>query len=295
MEMKKKLLENKSVGLVVFSYKTPLTLSATFDSYRKSGFLDFFDDICIFFIGRNKDDENVARENGARFVHCDEEKGFMGALREIGEHVETDYILWVEHDCKIWSRLTEQQLYGQLKESLGVLERDAADLVRLRHSWLGNPGVSAAALYSYYYEIVQLSSHWRNSEPLSEAPSWVKWVRRKLNPLRSKRWIGRSVYVEENPHLIFPQYIHKDGSLFIVDSEVFQWSNQPSLFSRQFMLNGKKKLDELAADGRTPSSFARSINSGEWRTSHYRVGIAPGIFTWTTPSSTVRKRRSREA
>lgn len=292
MEINKKLLESKTVGLVVFSYKAPLTLSATFDSYRKSGFLDFFDDVCIFFIGQNKDDERVARENGARFVLCDEEEGFMGALKEMGAHVDTDYILWAEYDCKIWGRLTQAALYEQLKAALDVLERDAADLVRLRHSWLGNPSVSAAALYSYYYEVEQLASHWRNSEPLSEAPGWVKWMRRMMNPLRSKRWIGRSVYVEENPHLIYPQYIHKDGSIYIVDSEVFQWSNQPSLFSREFLLNGREKLERLKGDGRTSSSFARSINSGRWRRSHYRVGVAPGIFTWTSSVSTVRRRKS---
>lgn len=282
--MKNKLLENKTVGLMIFSYKAPLTLAATFDSYRRSGFLDLFDDVCIFFIGLNKDDAAVAEENGARCVLCDEGEGFTGAINALGQYVKTDYVLWVEHDCKIWGRLTREQLEKQLAEAIGVLERDAADMVRLRHSWLANPNISAASLYSYYYEIQQLSSHWRNSEPLSEAPPWVKWMRRKLNPVRSKRWIGRSVYVEENPHLIYPEYIRKDGNIFIVDSEVFQWSNQPSLFSRDFLLKGTQKLQELN-DTHTASAFSKSINTSDWRKAHYRIGVAPGIFTWTGVSA----------
>lgn len=287
--MVRKLLDNKSVGLMVFSYKAPLTLAATLESYRKSGFLDFFDDVCIFFIGLHRDDPSTAERYGARYVVCDEEAGFGGAIAEVGAQVSTDYILWAEHDCKIWSRLTGDMLHKQLSDALGVLERDAADLVRLRHSWLGNPSVSAASLYSHFYEIQQISSRWRNSEPLSEAPPWVKWLRRKLHPLRAKRWIGRSVYIEENPHLIYPQYIRKDGAIFIVDSEVFQWSNQPSLFSREFLLSGTSRLNDLSRpDGgsmRTPSSFARTVNTAAWRKAHYRVGVAPGIFTWTGISS----------
>ncbi len=286
--MQEKLLKNGTVGLMVFSYKAPLTLAATFESYRQSGLLEMMDDICIFFIGEHKDDISVASMYNARHVVCDEEKGFMGAVELLAQFIQTDYVLWAEHDCKVWSRLTPGRLYRQLSEALGVLERDSADLVRLRHSWLGNPHVNAAALYSYYYEIQQLSSRWRNSEKLSDAPSWVKWMRRMANPLRSRRWIGRSVYVEENPHLIFPKYIHKDGSIFIVDSAVFQWSNQPSLFSRDFLLRGTRKLKDISAaahsEQSTPGGFSKALNTSAWRKAHYRVGVAPGIFTWTSVS-----------
>lgn len=281
--MSEKLLKDKTLGLIVFSYKAPLTLATTLESYRRCVFFNFFDDSCIFFIGNSKDNHAVAKDFGVRYVDFDDEADFSEAISRIPEELKTDYLLWVEHDCKLWGYLTREQLYSQFAESLDVLERGEADIVRLRHSWLSNPNVSAAALYSYYYEIDQLSSYWKNSEPLSQAPKWVKRLRRMFNPVRAKRWIGRSVYVEEHPHLIYPQYIKKEGNLFIVDSEVFQWSNQPSIFSRNFLLKGIEDLRESMLQGGLGASSARftgAVNSKKWQQSHYKIAVAPGVFTW---------------
>ncbi|MEG0836711.1 MAG: hypothetical protein RSE01_02785 [Akkermansia sp.] len=275
------LLKQKTVGLAIFSYKAPHTLSETLASYKKSGLLDFFDDICLFFIGSTPKDEEVANTYHLRFIATSEEIGVKGAISCMVANMQTDYILLVEHDCAVWNTATSEQLGMRLNDALGVLERDAADMIRLRHSWIRNHQSTAASTYSWFYQIDQLSSFWKHAENLSEAQPWIKWVRRMLHPFRAQRWIGRSVYVEENPHLKFPRYIHKDGHIFIVDSAVFHWTNQPSLFPREFLI---KSMEQIAthhamSDSSSKEALEKSINGHLWRKAHYRIGVAKGIFT----------------
>lgn len=280
-EDKECLIHGKTVGLAVFCDKAPQTLARTLASYDRTGLFRFFDDACVFFIGGSPDDAIVASRYGMRCFMIPEEKGFGGALKKLTEVMDTDFVLTVEHDCAVWGGSTVDKLREQFAEALGVLVRDAADVVRLRHSWMGQSQVSAAAVYSYFYPVEQLASRWRHAENLSEAPPWVKFFRRLLNPLRSKRWIGRSVYVEENPHVKFPSYIHKDGNLFIVDSSVFHWSNQPSLVPMGFL---KKRIMEASQEWSLFSEcvmgkdLERLVNSRSWRKAHHRIGVAPGIF-----------------
>ena len=274
------LVEGKTVGLTVFCDKAPRTLARTLASYERSGLLRFFDDVCVFFIGGHNGDSAVASKYGLRSFMIDDGLGFGGALKKAVDVMDADYVLMVDHDRAVWGGSTVETLREQLTEAMGVLVRDAADVVRLRHSWMGKSPVSAAAVYSYFYPVDQLSSRWKHAENLSDAPSWMKFFRRLMNPLRAKRWIGRSVYVEENPHLKFPSYIHKDGNLFIVDSAVFHWSNQPSLVSMGFL---KKQImgateHSLFSQCVTGSDLERLVNSRKWRNAHHRIGVAPGIF-----------------
>jgi hypothetical protein len=240
-----------------------------------------FDDICVFFFGEAPGVRAVAERFDLRITVIPEVGGFGEAVATIPEALKTDYILTVDYDCHVWERKSTEDLRGQLEEALGLLQRDAADLVRLKHSWLKNSRHHSTSMYSYFYTIDQLSSKWRQSEPLSDSPSWLKKIRRMLHPIRAKRVIGRAVYVEESPHLKFPGYIHKDGNFFIVDSSVFPWTNQPSLISRGFLEKTMAKAihQPFRMQGcLTPEDFEDALNSKEWRQSHFRIAVAPGMF-----------------
>ena len=279
--VKNYLVKGKRVGLAILCDNAPRTLSRTLASYERTGLLQFFDEICMFFINGRKEDEALAQRYGARSCLIPADEGFGGAIKQIQRVMDVDYVLVVEHDCAVWGGATAEKLQNRLSEALGVLERDAADVVRLRHSWMGQSAVSAASIYSYFYPVDQLSSRWVHAENLSDAPAWIKFLRRLRSPLRSKRWIGRSVYVEENPHLKFPNYIHKDGNLFIVDSAVFHWSNQPSIFPMDFLDKNMRRVlnyENAFTQCRTSQEFERAVNNRKWRQSHLRIGVAQGIF-----------------
>ena len=193
---------------------------------------------------------------------------------------DTDYVLLAEDDCMIWEHLRGENLEKQLKRALDLLISGQADMVRLRHAWRGCTRYKAAYTYSYFYPVEQLATMWVHAEGLSEAPDWIKSIRRFFHPLRSKRSIGRCVYVEQNPHLCFPQYITKIDEGYIIDSEVFQWTNQPTLIARSRIRQILTGLEQMSGSiGKLPQDFEHAVNSPRWRNAHMNIGVIRGIFT----------------
>ncbi len=77
-----------------------------------------------------------------------------------------------------------------------------------------------------------------------------------------KRSIGRCVYVEQNPHLRFPQYIRKIEGGYIIDSEVFEWTNQPTLIARSRMRQILAGLAQAQGNiGKLPQDFENAVNN----------------------------------
>mgnify|MGYP000632900135 CR=1 FL=1 len=91
---------------------------------------------------------------------------------------------------------------------------------------------------------------------------------------------SRCVYVEQNPHLRFPQYITKIDEGYIIDSEVFQWTNQPTLIARSRIRQILTGLEQMSGSiGKLPQDFEHAVNSPRWRNAHMNIGVIRGIFT----------------
>lgn len=252
----------------------------TLASYDRAGLLDYFDASCaIYPEGAGKVME-TALAYGIPAVPCRPEEGFVGALHAAVSALDTEYVLLAEDDCMIWEHLRGESLESQLKSALELLMSGQADMVRLRHAWRGCARYKAAYTYSYFYPVEQLATMWMHAEGLSEAPDWIKSIRRFFHPVRSKRSIGRCVYVEQNPHLRFPQYIRKIEGGFIIDSEVFQWTNQPTLIARSRIKQILTGLSQAPGTiGRLPQDFENAVNNPRWRNAHLNIGVMRGIFT----------------
>lgn len=274
------LFQDKKVGLALLCDNAPYTLSMTLATYARSGLLTYFDEACAVFPENAHKVRETALSYGLSVKPSPIEKGFIGALQTAVNALDSDYLLLAEDDCMIWEHLHGESLEKQLKQALELLVSGQADMVRLRHAWRGNTRYKAAYLYSYFYPVEQLSSMWLHAEGLSEAPDWIKSIRRIFHPLRSKRSIGRSVYVEQNPHLCFPQYITKIEEGFIIDSEVFQWTNQPTLISRSRIRQILTGLVQASGGvGKLPQDFEAAVNNPRWRNAHMNIGVLRGIFT----------------
>lgn len=274
------LLQNKKVGLALLCDNAPYTLAMTLASYGRSGLLGYFDEACAVFPESAVKVRETALSHGLSAVAAPVEGGFIGALHTAVNALDTDYVLLAEDDCMIWEHLRGENLEKQLKRALDLLISGQADMVRLRHAWRGCTRYKAAYTYSYFYPVEQLATMWVHAEGLSEAPDWIKSIRRFFHPLRSKRSIGRCVYVEQNPHLRFPQYITKIDEGYIIDSEVFQWTNQPTLIARSRIRQILTGLEQMSGSiGKLPQDFEHAVNSQRWRNAHMNIGVIRGIFT----------------
>ncbi|OCA02960.1 hypothetical protein [Akkermansia glycaniphila] len=278
-----KLIQGKTVGLAILSYKSPQTLSKTLENYARVHLKEMFDDACVVFQSVGPKDLAVADKWEYRTVASGHYLGVIEDLRLTLENMRTDYILLMENDCPIESNLSERDVRAELEKAVRLLADGEADMVRLRHAWRPGGSSNAAAKYSRYYDVNQLSASWQNAEKLSNSPQWVKKMRRLLFPKEARHSIGRAVYVEENPHLCFPDDIRKVGSFYIVDSAVFPWTNQPSLIPRRFLEQSLVRLSRVQQGlvNMSPDDLERLFNSRRWDSEHFRIAISKGIFTHT--------------
>lgn len=274
------LFQDKKVGLALLCDNAPYTLAMTLASYDRAGLLEYFDEACVVFPESAAKVCETALSYGLAAEVSPGDGGFIGALHTAVNALDTDYILLAEDDCMIWEHLRGETLEKQLKRALELLMSGQADMVRLRHAWRGSTRYKAAYTYSYFYPVEQLATMWVHAEGLSEAPDWVKSLRRFFHPFRSKRSIGRCVYVEQNPHLRFPRYITKIDEGYIIDSEVFQWTNQPTLISRSRIRQILSGLAQAPGTiGKLPQDFETAVNNPRWRDAHMNIGVIRGIFT----------------
>ena len=195
------LFQDKKVGLALLCDNAPYTLAMTLASYDRAGLLEYFDEACIVFPENAIKVCETALSYGLAAEASPADGGFIGALHTAVNSLDTDYILLAEDDCMIWEHLRGETLEKQLKRALELLTSGQADMVRLRHAWRGSTRYKAAYTYSYFYPVEQLATMWVHAEGLSEAPDWVKSLRRFFHPFRSKRSIGRCVYEIGRAHV----------------------------------------------------------------------------------------------
>ena len=269
-----------SVGVAILSWKSPITVKNTIESYSKVSLFDLFDDSVLCFQEVSQEDIDLAKTSGVRYVGTDSNRGIQGAFRLGYESLDTDYILILENDCSIVE--SQQVVRQQLEEATQLLEEDIVDLVRLRSRF--NPGYGGervVRMYSRFFNVDKTHKNFQYHDALDNSSSLIKWMRRTLRPGKARRWSGRSVYVEQNPEKLFPKYISAYKNALIVDSHILPWTNQPTLVSRKFF-GSLLEFADANPRSRTVNGFQdleKPLNCKWWRDSGFRIGIVDGIFT----------------
>lgn len=269
-----------SIGVAILSWKAPNTLKNTIKTYNNVDFFSLFDQKIICFQEISEFDKKVAEEQMLDYIGTEKNTGIQGGFKRAFEELNTNYILILENDCIIIEN--KESVREQIKKAVNLIESNDADLVRLRSRF--NPGVGgerSVQQYTKYHELIKadprfnLIRHVNNSNPI------LKLTLRLLRPDKSVRCAGRSVYIEQNPHLIFPRIITKKGDSFIVDSRALPWTNQPTLIKRE--LFGKiLSYAETHPSNRKVNGFQdleRPLNGSWWRNSNFRIGIIDGFFS----------------
>lgn len=271
--------QGKTVGLAILSWKAPLTLKSSLESYISKDLFSLFDDVCLCFQEIDDNDILIAETAGLRYIGNSSNTGIQGGFKFAQKSLDTDYILILENDLPFVADQDEAK--KQLSDCLTMMEYGMADMARMRSRF--NPGYPhrAASVYSKFYPISHQDPKWNDTEKLDHSPNWKKRMRRFLRPQKARKWSGRSVYIESNPEQLFPDIISREGEYFIVDSSVMPWTNQPTLISaklfRELMDYAENHPSSRTVNGF--QDFEKSLNCKFWRSRHYQIIITPGLFT----------------
>ncbi len=270
---------SKTIGLAVLSWKSPLTVKASLQTYIDRNLFSLFDDAVICFQEIDETDIALANEMKIRYAGSPVNTGIQGGFRMANESLDTDYIIVLENDMPMTTSLESAE--KQISDCIQLLEDGVIDMARLRSRF--NPGEQfrAAEIYSTLFPVRQPHSDWADTESIDTAPPWLKWLRRNMRPGKARKWSGRSVYIEQYPERIFPKIINRQQDYLIVDSSALPWTNQATLISRKLMGELLDYADNHPSS-RTVNGmqdFEKALNCKYWKKRHFRIAVTPGIFT----------------
>lgn len=269
-----------TIGVGILSWRAPKTLEKSLQSYENLGFKELFNEVKIIFQEVSEEDKKLAIKYGYEFVGTENNLGIQKGHQLIFENLNTDYILVLENDNPIVEN--EEIMKERLFKSVELIKNNEIDIMRLRHRWLFGENFSLGK-YLSYYNIQNLHEKYIFNElDINKKHKFLKFLKRAIRPSKAIRRIGYGLYFEKEPDKIFPKYVKKvEEEIFLVSSEVMNWTNQSILLKKDLYGN----LLEYAyqnPSSRTANGFQdleKPLNCNWWRKQKFRIGICEGLFS----------------
>ena len=284
--MTEKLSDGKkiTVGIGIVSWKSHETLRKTLESYRQAELIGLFDRAVIFFQDMDNTDRAIAQKFGIEAIGGPN-VGIAEGMRQHALHMNTDFVLFMENDCPLVENI--EIVKKRLSTALDLLAQKKIDIMRLRHCWHVGQGFQAIEKYCRYFPIKNMNPRLQYLGEFGDLTkdTFKRFLNRTLRPGRAKNVCGRSVYLEKEPHLLFPELIKKvetDEDLYIVDSSCLNWTNQSVLCSAGLFLNKLMPYVDANPSSRTSNGFQspeRPLNCKWWQDQHFQIGVGEGLFS----------------
>jgi hypothetical protein len=236
-------MEKLPVSICILSWKTGETLKNTLKSYKKYGFLEMTDDIVILFQEVSEQDKKTAAKYGVRYIGLADNIGIGKGMKLLAENASYETIFFLEHD---WELVEDQNTtLSQLKNGLKLLDK-GFDVVRYRSR--KTPG----------YPLISIR---HKGNELDYYDDWHECTSPHL--LESLHWL--------DPAKEFPDKIQKQDEFFVTTSRWANWTNNPYLVRKDFLLN-----TILPFSGET-ASLERNIASW-WVKQGFKIAQGEGLF-----------------
>jgi hypothetical protein len=230
-----------SIGIV--AWKSDETLDETLKTYVENDFFKLISDSAILFQEVTEKDRLLAKKYGLRFIGLDDNVGIGRAMQILAEQALSENFIFLEQDWQIVEdyNTTKRRLIA----SLDLLEDDYK-CIRLRSR--KNPG---HPVYSMVYKDNELNHYDENTGLIS--PHLFDCV----------HWIN-----EPNYH--FPDQISKHKYHYTTTSRWSNWTNNPCLFKKDFLL---EVISPFVSD-----KLLEPTMSKWWAEQNYHVAWGEGLF-----------------
>ncbi len=287
------MINNKTISLGILSWRSPQTLEKTLKSYEAQNLFSLFDENIIYFNQISEEDKKIADKFNLKYYGDEKNLGFLGGMENLAKSMKSKYLLMLQNDCPIVEDFEETK--RQITEAIQLLDNNKIDIMRLRHRFKVGEGFLDVNNYLKYYPAKKIDENFIAEEysipQKNFKDNFIKTILRIFRPFKKKQIIGRSVYIEESPDLLFPKYIKKYKDIFIIDSMVINFTEQSFLIKKDFLIyliNYIKKHPK----NRTLNGFQVPeiiLNSFWWRHQHFKIGVGKGLFTHNRFDGSFRK------
>ena len=236
-------MEKLPISIGILSWKSGQTLVNTLTTYHNNGLLDCVNDICILFQESSDQDKQIAKHFNLPYIAKENNIGIGKAFIELTSQSKTENVLILEHD---WKLIEENILLkDRLQSGINMLEK-GYKAIRYRHR--KDPGYPH---FSFQYQGRELDYYDKEIEVTSP------------HLLDSVHWC--------DPAEKFPQYIQKEGEYFTTTSRYGNWTNNPTLYKKDFYIN---TVNQFAGGG---IDLEGNI-SRWWAQQSYKVAHGEGLF-----------------
>ncbi len=231
------------ISIGILSWHSGQVLVDTLTTYHQNGLLNMVNDVTILFQEFNEQDYQIAKHFGLDFIGLTNNIGIGNAFIKLTENASTDNVLILEHD---WNLIEDELTTGhRLISGLQLLD-NGYDAIRYRHRIQpGHPH------FSFQYQGRELDYYDKEIECTSP------------HLLDSVHWC--------DPSINFPEHIKKDGEYFVTTSRWGNWTNNPTLYKKQFYLD---TVRPFAGDG---IELEGNISKW-WAQQTYKVAHGEGLF-----------------
>jgi hypothetical protein len=230
-----------SVGIL--SWNSGQVLVDTLTTYYQNGLVDIVDDITILFQEFNKQDYEIANHFGFDVIGMNRNIGIGGGFIKLTENAKNENVLILEHD---WNLIENKETtYHRLNDGIELLS-GGYHAVRYRHRT--NPGVPHFSFRNIGNEL-----NYYDDEIGCTSP----------HLLDSLHWL--------DPSESFPDKIQKEGDYFVTTSRWGNWTNNPTLYKKDFYLNTVRPFagEGIALEGNI---------SKWWSQQQFKVAHGEGLF-----------------
>lgn len=236
-------MEKLPISVGILSWNSGQTLVNTLQTYFEHEFLHQVNDVCILFQEVSEQDKQIAEHFGIPYIALDSNIGIGQAFIQLTEQAKTDNVLVLEHDWKLIEN--KETTIDRLKSGIELLD-DGFHAVRYRHR--KSPGHPH---FSLQYQGRELDYYDKEIECTSP------------HLLDSVHWC--------NPAEKFPEHIQQQGEYFTTTSRWGNWTNNPTLYKKEFYLQTVTPFtgDGIALEGNI---------SKWWAQQSYKVAHGEGLF-----------------
>jgi hypothetical protein len=232
------------ISIGILAWRTPKTLKATLESYRKSGLFNISRDITLFLNEVHPEDLELANEFQVKVIANDKNVGIHQALQHLIREAKCPVFLFLEGDFK--SIESEFVTRGRLAAGFEALVSGECDVVRYRHRKnYGEPNYSV--------------QHFQGNE-LSNG----------FNHLLN------SIYWRDRPDLDFPDHVNSltigSERWYTASSKNANFTNNPCLYRTIF-------FKDIVCSRPTSLGIALEVEIQEWwQEQNFLVMQGEGLF-----------------
>lgn len=236
-------MEKIPISIGILAWKSGQTLVNSLTTYFQNDFLHQVNDVCILFQEVSEQDKQIAEHFNIPYIGLNENIGIGKGFIQLTEQCKTDNVLILEHDWKLIENT--ETCIERLKSGIELLN-NGFSAIRYRHR--KEPGHPH---FSFQYQGRELDYYDKEIECTSP------------HLLDSVHWC--------EPADKFPEHIQKEGEYFTTTSRWGNWTNNPTLYKKEFYL---ETVNQFTGNG---IDLEGNISKW-WAKQSYKVAHGEGLF-----------------